>query len=464
MSLDLVDLDADSTSTTLSPAILGASLSDSGNAQRLVALYGDQIRYLAAAESWLIWDGRRWQADETGEIWRLAKSTALTIYQEASVALEDGDRKRVANHALRSESETKLRSMISLARWEPGVAVKLDDLNADPFLLTVGNGTLDLRTGELRPPDRRDLITKGTEIDYEPEAECPTWLRFLEEIYAGDQELIDFDQRWIGYTLTGSTKEHAVRIDHGPLGRNGKSVHAKIQTALLGEYVQTAAFQTFLRTRSDQVREDLARLAGARLVIANEAGKGRRLDEATVKTLSGGDRVTARHLYRDSFEFTPTYKIQLVTNDRPRIEGGDEAIWSRLREVPYAVSFRGREDRELSTKLEAELPGILAWAVQGCLAWQESGLGSAAAIEEATNQYRADEDLLGAFIEECLETEGRIEVAELRRLYEAYVEEAGEQPLNGSRLGRELSHRGISRGGKARRYYVGLSAKGGGSR
>jgi putative DNA primase/helicase len=460
MSLELVpDLDGIVADPLPSPAIYGEPCTDYGNARRLVELYGRDLLYLAAARRWYIWDGRRFRPDETGRIWQLAKATARTILEEAARANDKDDARRLARHALASENRGRLQAMIQLAESEAEIAIVADDLDADPYLLTVGNGTLDLRTGTLRKADPADRITLATSIEFDPEQKCPTWEKFLREIYADDLELVEFDRRWIGYCLTGDTSEHALRISHGPSGRNGKSVRARVLAALLGDLCRTADFQTFLRQTGDGPREDIARLAGARLVIANEAAKGRRLDEATVKSLTGGDRIVARHLYAASFEFTPRYKIEAITNDRPRVDGGDTALWSRLREVPYRVSFAGREDRDLPEKLLAELPGILTWAVQGCLDWQEQGLGTAAAVEEATADYQAEEDHLGAFLQERLQTGDRIETKRFRQLYESYCEETGEKPLAASTLGRELSRREVKRGGTGRRYYLGLQER-----
>jgi putative DNA primase/helicase len=456
------DVDGITADRAPSPATFGESLTDAGNARRLLALYRDELLYEGASRRWHIWDGLRFRPDETGEIWRRAKKTALTIYEEAARTEDESDRRRLARWAVASENEPRLRSMIQLARSEASIAVTSDDLDSDPYLLTVADGTLDLRTGTLRPADPADRITKMSPIKFDPEAECPTWLRFLLEIFDGDQELVEFDQRWTGYLLTGDIREHCLRIDHGPSGRNGKSVHARVISTLLGDYARTADFTSFMRRRGDGPREDLARLAGARLVIANEAGRGRRLDEAVVKSITGGDKVVARHLYGASFEFRPAYRLHLITNDRPRIDGGDEALWTRIREVPYKVSFRGREDRDLADKLLAEMPGILAWAVRGCLDWQENGLGTAAAIQQATDEYRADEDVLGAFIADRLQDGDKIETKRLRELYESYCSDIGEEALHPARLGRELTHRGICRGGAGRRYYIGVAERGDG--
>jgi putative DNA primase/helicase len=303
---------------------------------------------------------------------------------------------------------------------------------------------LDLRTSELREPRPEDLISLGTEVPYEPAARCDRWRQFLDEVFDGDQELVAFLKRFVGYCLTGDTREHVLAVFHGS-GANGKSTLVGVLRQLLGDFAVTAAFDTFMRQRDRGPRNDLARLHRARLVTAAESGEGRRLDEATVKEITGGDVIAARFLYGEHFEFVPRFKLVLVTNHRPKVDGDDDAIWRRLRLVPFEQSFEGREDRELAAKLEAELPGILAWAVRGCLEWAEEGLGEAAAVTRAMREYREDEDVLGAFLAERCVMTGETPTRELRDAYESYCSDLGEKPLSASVLGKRLAKRGVRR-------------------
>jgi putative DNA primase/helicase len=235
----------------------------------------------------------------------------------------------------------------------------------------------------------------------------------------------------------------------------------EIWKRLLGDLAATAAFDTFARARGNRgPRNDLARLHRMRLVVAAESGEGRRLDEATVKSLTGGDTVTARFLYGEHFEFRPQFKLCLVTNHRPRVDGDDDAIWRRLRLVPFEECFIGREDRSLSADLEAELPGILAWAVEGCLEWQRDGLGEAEAVQRATREYREEEDVLGAFLaDRCVVGEGQVAPSDLRDAYDDYCRDLGERPLAASVLGKQLTRRGIHRGGQGNKLYRGISLR-----
>jgi putative DNA primase/helicase len=436
------------------------TLTDSGNARRFVAQHGDKIRFNGATGKWMEYDGSRFLTDPDGSIMRRAKSTARSLYAEAAEAPDESVRRRIARFAMQSENEPRLRAMISLAQSEPGVTVRADEFDSDPDLLACPNCTIDLRTGKPRPANPADLITMRTEVEFDPEATSELWLKTLLEIFEGDVELVAFLQRFVGYALTGHTNEHVFAIFYGPLGRNGKSLITERLRKLLGDLATTSDFETFIRARGDRgPRNDLAALRGARLVTAAEATAGRRLDEATIKQLTGGDKITARFLYNEPFEFYPGFKLLLITNHRPRIDGSDEAIWARVREIPFNVSFKGREDRNLEKKLDEELPGILNWAIEGCLQWRKYGLGTAPAIDQSTAAYRSEEDLLGTFLTEMCESGGEVLATRLRAEYERFCEDAGEEPLATNRLGKELATRGITRGGAKRRFYRGVSIK-----
>jgi putative DNA primase/helicase len=420
-------------------------LTDLGNARLFAAENSDRLRYVVTARKWIAWDGSRWRKDENGEHVRAAKQPVEGMLRRAVELAGDG-RKAALKHAMDSQDEPRIRRMLTLAGTELELALTAGQLDADPWLLSCANGTLDLRTGEFRANDPADLISLGTDIRYDAEARCRRWERFLLEVFGGDRDVVRFVQRAIGYSLTGATIEHILFILWGA-GCNGKTTFIEIVKRLLGSLAATAAFDTFTRVRGDRgPRNDLARLHRARLVSASESGEGRQLDEATVKTLTGGDTVTARFLYGEHFEFRPEFKLWLATNHRPRVDGGDDAIWRRIRLIPFEVSFRGREDRELGPALEAELPGILAWAVRSCLAWQREALGTAGAVDRATATYREEEDVLGAFIaERCnVGEELSCEASELRESYEAFSRELGEKPQGASALGRALVKRGFT--------------------
>jgi len=439
------------------PAASASPRSDAGNAERLVVAHGGELRY-SPELGWLAWDGRRWRRDDDGEALRRMREVARGMLQDA-LDLQDADeRKAAVQFALRTEDARRLRAAVDLAAVDAAVVTRADLLDADAFLLTCGNGTIDLRTGRLLDADPAHLITLATPVPFVPDATCPRWIQFLDELF-GDPDLIAFMQRLVGYCLTGDTREHVLVVLHGT-GCNGKSTLVETLRRLLGEHAATGAFDTFTRGRGDRgPRDDLARLRGARLVTAAESGEGHRLDEAVVKEITGGDTIAARPLYGRYFEFRPKFKLLLTTNHRPRVDGGDNAIWRRLRLVPFEQSFEGREDRDLQATLQNELPGILAWAVTGCLAWQQHGLGAPEAVRTATAGYRADEDHLGAFLADRTHTGGEVGATDLRAAYEQWCQENGERPLAGNALGRRLAHRDIraERRTGGRRVYIGIT-------
>jgi putative DNA primase/helicase len=349
--------------------------------------------------------------------------------------------------------------MIDDARALPPIPILPDALDADPWLLNVANGTIDLRTGELRAHRREDLLTRLAPVEYDPDAQAPCWAAFLERIFAGDGELIGFLRRAVGYSLTGQTGEQVFFILHGT-GANGKSTLLEALGAMLGDYGAKTPTETLLIKRSAGISNDVARLRGARLVTAVEAEDGQRLAESLVKQLTGGDTITARFLYQEAFEFAPTFKLWLATNHKPTIRGTDYAIWRRIRLIPFAVTIPEKEqDRTLPDKLKAELPGILAWAVRGCLEWQREGLGLPEAVKAATAAYQVEQDTLAAWLDACciLSPTATARAGQLYKNYRAWAEENGERPMTGHKFGRTLTERGFDKyKDRAGWAYVGL--------
>ncbi len=436
-------------------------LTDLGNAKRIVARHGHNLRYVKTWGCWLVWDGARWRRDDTGGVVRRAKDTVTNIYGEAAGQQDEGLRKELARHATRSESEPRISAMITLAESEPGIAITPDQLDAHPWLLNCTNGALDLRTGTLRAHRREDLITKSVAAAYDVEATCPTFARFVDRIFAENGEVIGFVQKAIGYSLTGDTREQALFVNYGG-GSNGKTTLLRTVTDLLDDYARWTPTETFLMRRGQTIPNDIAALKGARFVASVEAEGGRRLAETLVKQLTGGDKIAARYLYSEFFEFIPAFKLWIAVNHKPVIRETTHALWRRIRLIPFTVEIPDHEqDKELPDKLRAEFAGILAWAVQGCLRWQREGLGPPATVRQATQEYRTEMDTLGAFLEaRCVVEPGAEGPAS--ELYTAYVEWAkanGEHIDSQKVFGTRLTERGftaLKRGGARLRVGVRL--------
>ena len=433
---------------------------DLGNATRMAKRCGANFRYCFTTNRFHIWDGRRWAADETGEIERLAKGTARSVFEEAKEAPTTDRSKQLAQHAVRSQAEQRLAAMVRLVRSEPGIPVVPSELDRDPWLFNVINGTVDLKTGNLKPHARADLITKLSPVRFDPDASCSTWLAFLDRIMAGDEDVIRFLQKAIGYSLTGDVSEQVVFFLHG-VGANGKSTLLSLLLELLGDYGRQAAPGLLTLKRGESHPTELADLAGARFVAAIEVDEGRRLAEALTKWLTGGDRLKARFMRQDFFEFSPTHKLWLAANHRPTVTGSDHAIWRRLRLIPFEVSIpEAEQDKLLGNKLRQELPGVLNWTIEGCLAWQRDGLAPPEKVILATNSYREEQDVLTSFLRDrCVEGEDRKATA--KELYEAYrtwSDENGDSAMSQKSLGTRLSERGFTshRGTGGLRWWAGL--------
>lgn len=422
-----------------------APLTQMGNGQRLVAQHGDDMRYVADWGRWLLWDGRRWKEDGTEQHRERAKLTVRSLVEEG-LKLQGDEREKMLRWAHSSQSVTQLRAILECARSESPIAAESDAFDQDAWLLNLENGTLDLRGGKLRFHRREDLLRKLAPVSYDPDAACPLWMSFLRRILGEDEELIQFLQRAVGYSLTGDVSEQVLFFLHGS-GKNGKSTFLKTVAAVLGEYSGASAPDLLLEQRGESHPTALADLQGVRLVIASEAQEGKRMAESLVKQITGGDRIKARRMRQDFYEFDPTHKLWLMANHRPVVRGADPGIWRRILLIPFEVTIPEEErDKHFDTKLLAELPGILRWALEGCLAWQRNGLQPPERVRAATEEYREEMDTLGEFFDECCETSNPYMVTGATELYNAYkqwAERTGEHVLSQTAFGRKLTDRGI---------------------
>jgi len=410
--------DAVNTQAQAQPKATAPLASDFGNAERFVARFKTDIRYVFSWDDWVIWDGKRWRVDKTDEVIRRSK-----LVTRAMVAEANGD-KELLRWALKSETTAKVASMLSFAKAEEGVGLLPDELDADQWAINVNNGTIDLKTGTLMPHARESLCSKLAPVTYDPQALCPKWDAFLLDIMGKDAEMVSFLQRAIGYSLTAATHEQCIFVLHG-LGSNGKTTLLEVLRKMLGEYAAQAEPKTFQEKKQETISNDLAGLKGARFVTASETEAGGRLAESLVKQMTGGEPLTVRFLHKEFFTYSPEFKMFLATNHKPVIRGADNAIWRRIKLIPFEVTFgdagKVTADGRLKYKLFDELPGIMAWAVRGCLAWQEKGLAAPESVKKATGEYRREMDILGTFVaEECVTGDPTYKVSS-EKLYQSYV-------------------------------------------
>jgi putative DNA primase/helicase len=425
------------------------------------------------------WNGLIWEDDSThGRHRELAVDTVLTLMAAAdtipipAAMLASGASRDSTTNIEDVEARLRRTMRAKIKKWENGGRLNamiemaslrkpfLEDIAAfdqDPMALTMTNGVLNLATGALTPPRSEQKLTKSLAIAYDPTATCPRFARFLTEIFPTDTEdLITFLQRFVGLCLTGRVREHLLPIFWGE-GSNGKTTLLRVLMALLGPFAQVAPLSLLLESKHGRstIPNDIARLVGARLAVTEETPEHGRLAEATIKTLTGGGRLTGRFLHHEFFDFDPTHKILLVTNHKPVIRGQDHAIWRRIALIPFTVKFWKREDHppagapledpSLGDILLTELPGILRWAVEGCLAWQRGGLHLPKIVQAATAEYRAEQDVLGPFLDECCVIDPTAWIASdaLYKRYETWAASANERPMTKKAFGTEIGKRGF---------------------
>lgn len=427
-------------------------LTDTGNAMRFAQMYRGQLVYCDDAKVWRHWDGQRWAGDGDSIALEKSKAISIQILRESVAIIDDDKRKRFVQWAMKSESASSRRSMVALAAVERGMIAHHGLFDRNPWLLNVRNGTLDLRTGHLRPHASDDWITRVAPVDYDPRATCPRFEQFVDEVFGGDRDLVDFMQRLVGYSITGDTSVHGLYVLWGA-GSNGKSTLITTLLAMLGgDYALSIQPELLLAgaIRDSSAQEQLADLRGTRLAAMQETDRRKRLAEATVKMLTSNDEIVAVRKFQHPIRFVPTHKAWFATNHRPQISGTDNGIWRRVYLIPFTQSFTGdRLDPRLPETLAGELPGILAWAVRGCLEFQRrGGLEPPEAVRQATEEYRQEEDLIGRFVEECLVVRAGAMAAagDLSKAFNEWADELGERRLRVPDLWEALTKLGCERG------------------
>jgi putative DNA primase/helicase len=417
---------------------------DAGNGRYFARVFGDDVRYIRERGVWIVNRSTHWAEDTDGELMRFAKLTTNGMF-EGLGDLPREQREARIRHALKSESAPRMVAALTMLQSEPGITIPYGMLDRDPFLLGVRNGVIDLRNGEFRLPRGDEYITRRAGCGYNPHARSPVWQACLMRWMADDIALVEYLQRAIGYSLTGDMREQCFFVLYGA-GSNGKTSFTEVLRSLLGAYGATANIATFIDRRGDAATNDLAALAGVRMVCASEPAEGARLAESLVKALTGGEAIRARFLFREFFEYAPQFKIWLATNHKPTVRGTDQAIWRRVRLIPFSVTIpRDEQDPTLGSKLALELSGILNWAIAGCLAWQRVGLDAPSAVVDATAAYRREQDRVGQWIEEhCILAPNACgQASVLYRDYRGWAEQRGEHPVSLTRFGLTLGDRGF---------------------
>lgn len=402
---------------------------DLGNGEYFSRYYKGKVKYCTQMDKWLIWNKSRWVIDGANQIMVLAGKCVRSMYDYLSKIPDDDLKKKLFNHAMKSEDVRKLKAMITVAKGYMPVSV--DELDQDPWLLNCPNGIIELKTGKLLLHDPEKNMTKMINAKYDPLATCPVFEKFISSIFDGNQKLIDFMQRFLGYCLTGETREQQFVIAFGS-GRNGKGTLLNLISEILADYAKTTPTDVLYSKKFDKGSNDIARLAGARYVVASEGEKGKRFDEPLIKKMTGQDMLAARFLYKETFEFMPQFKLILMTNDKPVASEDDAALWARIQLVPFTQKFEGaKQDKTLIEKLrsEQEKAGIMRWLVEGCLEWQRVGLNPPEEVVQATAEYRSENDKLKDWIDDCCVINDKVisSPKELYKSFQAWSLENGEK-------------------------------------
>lgn len=436
-------------------SLIKFNFSDVGNAERLMVTYGRNIRYSPIRMNWFIWSGRHWEVDHNGKIENLARKVIRKFQIEGNSLPDEVNDKpnklkqQISKFVLKSETDGRLKAMINQAKTFTPYILKETDQNV--YLINYRNGTLNLHTGLLRKFERKDYLTKIVDLEFDPKAECLQWKKFINKIFMNDQELINYIQKSIGYSMTGDSNLQCFYILHGK-GSNGKGTFIQAIERLLGSYYSTLSPESLMERsgNNEGAREDLAKLEGTRFVCVNECDENKYFDENLLKRMSSGsnEKFTVRRMYESYFDLRPLFKMWMTTNALPRIKGTDKGIWRRVRKIPFEYDFDLDEDKNVNffqEKLVPELNGILNWALDGCLKWQQEGMKVPAVVEIAIEKYKSDMDPIARFIDEtCIISETcKAKISELYDLYKDWCEENKEYKLSSIKLTKRLVDKGF---------------------
>ena len=442
------------------------ALTDSGNAERFADMYKSQVRYCNVFKKWFIWNGKYWAKDDSGKIINYAIESVRSIIHYADL-LPDGDkRKELIKHSLKSENAGKLKALLDIASGLDAMSINPDMFDKNLWYLNAENGVINLKSGNLISHNENLYITKMCKVGIDKKCKTPLWDNLLDKITKGEELMKRYLQKAIGCALSGDVSEQAIFILYGK-GSNGKSTFLNIIAELLQDYSQNTPSETFMIKKNEAVNNDVARLKGARFVTAIEVEENKRLAESLIKSMTGGDKLTTRFLYGEFFDYKPQFKVFLACNHRPIIRDTTHSIWRRIKLIPFEATISEQErDKYLFDKIvDNELPGILAWAVEGCLLWQKEGLTMPDSITTATEKYRSEMDAFGNFLEEVcvLGEEYKVTNKALRAAYEEWCKDNGEYALYQRAFGDKLREQGIKStrgGGNGSTTWHGIKIKG----
>ncbi len=423
-------------------------LTDTGNAHRLCDKFGHIIRYSYNRKKWYYWDGKTWRLDDSGEIKKLADMVCDDIKQEAFMEQDEDAQVKMLKWANRTASSHNKENMIKECQHLDGIPVGANSFDSYPDFFNCQNGIVNLRNGELIPHESSFMMSKIAMCDYDVSGKKPEmWLRFLDDVTAGNKELQEYIQRCVGYSLGGSTREQCAYFLYG-MGNNGKSTFLDTIADMLGDYAANTQPETIMMKRfgNDSANSDVARLKGARYVTCEEPTEGVRLNEGLLKQLTGGSKITCRFLYGDEFEYTPEFKIWVATNHKPVIRGTDVGIWRRIKLIPFEVNIPPEKvDKHLKYKLRKEMPQILHWAVEGCIKWQRDGISEPARVQEAVKEYKNEMDLLTGFIEDAIVIDytcnDRIMAKDLFAMYIKWAKQNNEYEMTSKKFFKEIAQK-----------------------
>ncbi|MGW9816674.1 phage/plasmid primase, P4 family [Staphylococcus cohnii] len=438
------------------------SYDDTGNADRFIDRYGNLYKYSYIANKFYIYDGMKWKIDDKGSIRKLIDEMIESIKDEKIIHGDDVTEEEAREFFQKYYKKTrgtqaKKNIMNELMHRRPATP---DDFDRDDMLINVANGYIDLTSRELYKHDINKMFSQITNTDYTEKMQPAVWLDFLNDIFAGDKEVIRYIQKALGYSLTGSTREQVMFILHGK-GRNGKSIFVETIAEILGDYSNNMQAKSLMVKKNDNVNTDIARLSKARFVTSSEPNEGFRFDEGLIKQITGGDKVTARFLYAEEFEYTPKFKIWVSTNHKPIIRGTDDGIWRRLVLIPFEVQIpEEKVDKDLKYKLLREAPAILNWMTEGAYMWMREGLEMPEKLREAGNKYRNEMDTLGQFIEDkCnVNPDYSVKVSELYSEYQKWSEEnlTTNKVLGLKSFSQKMEERFIKEKRRDANYFVGI--------